>query len=342
MVSRLGIVVCGSIATDYLMTFPGRFAEQLVDGQLDHVSLSFLVDELDIRRGGAAANIAFGLGCLGLAPVLVGAVGDDFGEYSDWLGRHGVSTDHVLVSTTRHTARFLCTTDSDHNQIASFYPGAMQEARDIDLIAVLGDIGGTELVIISPDDPDAMLRHTAACRDAGQAFAADPSQQLARMDGPQIRALVEGAQYLFTNAYERDLLQQKTGWSPVQVLDRVGTWITTRGAQGVTIEQAGDHVPIGVPAAPVTRHADPTGVGDAFRAGFLAGVSWQLTAERSAHLGCQLASLVLESVGTQEYLFSPDDFAARLADSYGAAAAAQVRGWLPAGLAEAGMTGEQG
>jgi adenosine kinase len=330
----VSIVVCGSIATDYLMTFPGRFAEQLIPDQLDHVSLSFLVDDLEIRKGGAAANIAFGLGRLGLRPVLVGAVGADFGDYRAWLGEHQVNTDHVLVSETRHTARFLCTTDTDRNQIASFYPGAMQEAREIDLLAILRRLSdalepdSADLVVISPDDPVAMLQYTAACRDTGQPFAADPSQQLARMDGPEIRLLVDGAAYLFTNAYERELLESKTGWRSAEVLDRVGTWVTTHGPDGATVETAGGER-IEVPAAPELRRADPTGVGDAFRAGYLAGATWKLDPRRSAQLGCQLAALVLESVGTQEYPFSPADFAGRLAAAYGPEAADEARRWLP-------------
>jgi adenosine kinase len=293
------IVVTGSIATDYLMVFPGRFADQLVEGQLDKVSLSFLADELVIRRGGVAANIAFGLGSLGVRPALVGAVGADFAEYRQWLERHGVDTNHVRVSETRHTARFLCTTDLDHNQIATFYAGAMDEAREIDLMSVLSGLGDPH-VVVSPNDPAAMARHTAQCRELGVPFSADPSQQLARLNGEEIRALVTGARFLFTNDYERNLLTYKTGWSVPEVLDRVGTWITTRGRQGATIE-SGDRPPIRVDAVATDRKADPTGVGDAFRAGFLAGTARDLGTERSAHLGCTLATLVLETVGTQEY-----------------------------------------
>lgn len=325
----MSIVVTGSIATDYLMTFPGRITEQLIEGQLEHVSLSFLVDDLEIRKGGVAADIAFGLGCLGLRPVLVGAVGADFGEYRQWLEMHGVVTEHVLVSATRHTARFLCTTDADSNQIASFYPGAMTEASAIDLGSVISGGSRPELVIICPDDPEAMLRHTRACRAAGQRFAADPSQQLARLDGPKIRTLADGARYLFTNEYERDLLVQKTGWTVPEVLASVGTWITTRGAQGVTIESAGTAA-VSVPAAPEHHVADPTGVGDAFRAGFLAGVTWHLDELRSAQIGCLLATLALETVGTQEYRLAAGEFLDRFAEVYGPCAAADLQDKLPA------------
>ena len=223
------IAITGSIATDHLMRFPGRFADSLIADQLDKVSLSFLVDDLEIRRGGVAPNIAFGMGCLGLRPILVGAVGPDFADYRSWLERHGVDTESVHVSEVRHTARFICTTDSEQNQIASFYPGAMSEAREIELAPLAERVGGLDLVLIGANDPAAMVRHTEECRFRGFPFAADPSQQLARMEGPQIRELIEGAAYLFTNEYESALIAQKTGWSSAEVLDRVGVQITTLG-----------------------------------------------------------------------------------------------------------------
>lgn len=317
------IAVTGSIATDHLMFFPGRFTEQFVSDRLDRVSLSFLVDDLMIRRGGVAANIAFGLGVLGLRPVLVGAVGSDFDDYRTWLERHGVDTGSVHVSRTRHTARFLCTTDQDQNQIASFYAGAMVEARDIALRPVAERVGGLDLVVVAPNDPEAMLRHTAECRAQGYRFAADPSQQLARMSGTEITELVDGAHLLFTNEYESALLLEKTGWSHADVLARVGSWVTTLGDKGVRIESA--HAPaVEVPAAPEQRRVDPTGVGDAFRAGFLAALAWGLGTERAAQVGCQLAVLVLETAGTQEYVLHRADFLDRLRRAYGAEVAEEV------------------
>jgi adenosine kinase len=319
------IAVTGSIATDYLMTFPGRFSEQLVADQLDRVSLSFLVDELEVRRGGVAANISFGLGQLGLDPILVGAVGEDFdNDYRSWLTRHGVDTSAVHVSELRHTARFLCTTDLDQNQMASFYTGAMEEARFIELQPIAVRHGGLDLVVVSPNDPEAMIRHTDEARHLGVPFMADPGQQLARMDGGQVRRLVDGASYLITNDYERALLSTKTGWSDDAVLARVGTRITTRGPDGCVIDTAAGEV-IEVAAAPEHRREDPTGVGDAFRAGFLAGLSWHLGLERCAQIGSMVATYVLEHVGTQEYHLEAEDFLGRLAAVYGEDAAAEVR-----------------
>lgn len=319
------IAVTGSIATDYLMTFPGRFSEQLVADQLDRVSLSFLVDELEVRRGGVAANIAFGLARLGLQPLLVGAVGEDFNtDYRAWLSRHGVDTSGVHVSELRHSARFMCTTDEDQNQMASFYTGAMEEARFIELAPLRDRVGELDLVVISPNDPEAMVRHTEECRQLGLHFMADPGQQLARMEGPQVRKLIDGARYLVTNDYERTLLQTKTGWSDDEVLGRVGHRITTMGPKGAVIETA-DGTRTEIPAAPERRRVDPTGVGDAFRAGFLAGLAWHRPLERCAQIGSMMATYVLESVGTQEYDLEAQQFVERLADAFGADVADEVR-----------------
>ena len=162
---------------DHLMTFPGRFAESLVVEQLDKISLSFLVEDLQIKRGGIAPNVSFGLAALGLNPLLVGSVGEDFGEYRAWLDRHGVLTWPIHVSETKHTARFVCTTDADNAQIGSFYTGAMAEARQIELAPIAAKVGGLDLVIISPNDPEAMQRHTDECRARGYRFIADPSSR---------------------------------------------------------------------------------------------------------------------------------------------------------------------
>ncbi len=317
------VAVTGSIATDHLMTFPGRFSDSLVADKLDKVSLSFLVDELDIRRGGVAANIAFGMGCVGLRPILVGAVGSDFADYRSWLERHNVDTGSVHVSDVRHTARFVCTTDSEQNQIASFYPGAMSEARVIELQPVAQRVGGLDLVVVGPNDPEAMIRHTEECRFRGYPFAADPSQQLARMGGEEIGSLIDGAAYLFTNEYEAALTEQKTGWSSADILDRVAMRVTTLGAKGAMVETRGEPT-IYVDCPDEERKVDPTGVGDAFRAGFLAGVAWGLPPDRSCQIGSLLATYVIETVGTQEYELARQRFLGRIAQAYGDVAAADI------------------
>ena len=226
----VAILITGSIATDHLMSFPGKFSDSLVADKIDKVSLSFLVEELQIRRGGVAPNIAFGMGCLGLSPVLVGAVGPDFADYESWLQRHGVDTRGVHVSDSHHTARFVCTTDTEQNQIASFYPGAMSEARNIELKPIVDQVGGADVVLIGANDPEGMRRHTDECRFRGYPFAADPSQQLARMDGDDIKPLIEGAEYLFTNEYEAALIEQKTSWTAADLAAIVNVRIQTAPA----------------------------------------------------------------------------------------------------------------
>lgn len=322
------IAVTGSIATDHLMTFPGRFADQLVADQLHTVSLSFLVDELEIRRGGVAANIAFGMGRLGARPLLVGSAGEDFDEYRSWLDRHGVDTQSVRISETAHTARFVCTTDADHNQIGSFYPGAMSESRLIELQPVADRVGSLDLVLIGAGDPEAMIRHTEECRTRSIPFAADFSQQIARMDGDDIRVLLEDATYLFSNEYEKGLVETKTGWTGDEILDRVGTRVTTLGAKGVRIDRKGEE-PIVVGCPEEERKAEPTGVGDAFRAGFLTGLSWGVSLERAAQVGCMLATLVIETVGPQEYELRRGHFMERFTKAYGDDAAAEIQSLLP-------------
>lgn len=317
------IAVTGSIATDHLMTFKGRFADSLVVEQLDKISLSFLAEDLEIRRGGVAANIAFGMANLGQHPVLVGAVGEDFADYRSWLERHGVDCQSVHVSESRHTARFICTTDNDMAQIATFYAGAMSEARAIELQPVSDRVGGLDLVLVGANDPEGMQRHTQECRTRGIPFIADPSQQLAFADGPVIRRLIDGAAFLFTNEYEASLTEQKTGWSADEILARVGARVITRGGQGASIHRKGEE-PVDVPVAREVRKADPTGVGDAFRAGFLTGLAGGLGLERCAQLGSMLATYVIETVGTQEYSLGQRRFLERLAEAYGPDAAAEI------------------
>ena len=324
----MSVVVTGSIATDHLMTFPGRFAEQFVEGQMENVSLSFLVDDLVQHRGGAGANMAYGMGLLGLGPVLVGAVGSDFDDYEAWLRRHGVDTASIRWSEVKHTARFTCTTDATNNQIASFYSGAMAEASEIELAPVAARVGAPDLVIVGPNDPTAMVRHTRECLDRGYPFLADPSQQLAWADGEMIRTLVDGADLLFTNEYEAALLRQKTGWSHADVLGRVGTWVTTRAANGVRVEQR-DAETIEVIAVPETKPVEPTGGGDALRAGFVAARQWGLGVERATQVGSAVATAAVEVIGTQEYDLPRGSFLERFALAFGADAADEVAPHVP-------------
>lgn len=317
------IVVTGSIATDHLMKFPGKFSEQLLPDHLQKVSLSFLVDDLVLHRGGVAGNMAFAIGVLGGDVALVGAAGKDFDEYRSWLDEHGVDCSNVLISESAYTARFVCTTDEDMAQIASFYPGAMSESRNIKLADVANKAGAVDLVIVGANDPEAMFLHTEECRALGLAFAADPSQQLARLSGEEIRKLIDGATYLFTNDYEWDLLLQKSGWSEAEVMNQIGLRVTTLGPKGVDLVSS-DGTFVHVDVVPETHQADPTGIGDAFRAGFLTGRAAGLSLERSAQLASLVAVLVLEATGPQEWTWDRDAAIERLSAAYGPEAGQEI------------------
>ncbi|MEZ0338461.1 carbohydrate kinase family protein [Mycobacterium sp. pV006] len=317
------IAVTGSIATDHLMRFPGKFSEQLLADHLQKVSLSFLVDDLVLHRGGVAGNMAYAMGILGGNPTLIGAVGKDFDEYRTWLTSHGVNCDHVLVSDSAYTARFVCTTDLDMAQIASFYPGAMSEARNIKLADIAERSGAPDLVIIGANDPDAMFGHTEECRALGLPFAADPSQQLARLSGEEIRRLIDGATYLFTNDYEWDLLLQKSGWSEAEVMSQIQLRVTTLGEKGVDLVGR-DGTFVHVDVVPETHKEDPTGIGDAFRAGFLTGRDAGLSLERAAQLASLVATLVLEAPGPQEWSWDKDSAVQRLSAAYGEQAGQEI------------------
>ena len=321
------IAITGSVATDHLMTFPGLFNDSLMADQLHNVSLSFLVDDLQIRRGGVAANICFGMGVLGGNPLLVAAVGSDFAEYKKWLETHGVNCEYVHVSKTAHTARFMCTTDQEQNQIASFYPGAMSESGELELTEIAKKVDGLGLVLIGADDPAAMRKHTLACKALGVPFVADPSQQLPRLDGPQTIDVIDGATYLFNNEYEATLIEQRTGWSSDEVLQHVGVRITTLGKNGARITSR-DGLDITVPVAQEKVIKDPTGVGDAFRAGFLMGLGWGLELQRCAEVGSLLATYVIETVGTQEFELDKNEFIERLGQAYGKDCAQDVASHL--------------
>jgi len=317
------IAVTGSIATDHLMTFPGRFVDQLIPDKLDKIALSFLVDSLQIRYGGVAANMAFGMGCLGLRPLLVGSAGADFAEYRGWLEAHGVDTSGVSESAVHHTGRFISTTDADLNHFASFYPGAMVEDTKIDLGELTERAGPIDLVLIGASDPEAMSSFTRQCREHQIPFAADTSWQLARMEGEQVRDLVDGAAYLFCNEYEAKLTERKSGWADEEVTARVAVRVTTLGADGARVDRAGEP-PILVPPITGVTPREPTGAGDGFRAGFLAATAWGLGLERAAQLGNLMAVQALEAVGPQDYELKPGPLVERFAAVYGPGAAQEL------------------
>ena len=307
----MSIIVTGSIAFDYLMSFPGKFTEHLLPEHMQRVSLSFLVDSMDKRRGGCAPNIAYTLALLGERPRLMGTAGQDFGEYRQWLEAAGVDTSLVKQVADKFTASFFCSTDEANNQIASFYTGAMANAGELSFRTA----GPVTLAIVSPNDPGAMLQYAEECRALGIRYIWDPGQQCARMSGEELRDGVDGAAIVICNDYEFELLRQKTGFDEAAVLARAGALIVTRGEHGCIVREGGRE--LAVPAVPPTRIVDPTGVGDAFRGGLMKGIAAGADLEVSARIGAVAATYALEHLGGQSHAYSQQEFGERYAEHFG-------------------------
>jgi len=307
------LVVTGSIAFDYLMSFPGKFTEHLLPEHMHRVSLSFLVDTMDKRRGGCAPNIAYTLALLGERPHVMATAGQDFGDYRAWMEAAGIDTAYVKVVPDRFTASFFCSTDQASNQIASFYTGAMANAGELSFRTIPG-LKGEGLVIISPNDPDAMVQYAQECSTLGIRYIWDPGQQCARMDGTQLAEGLTGAFMVIVNDYEFELLRQKTGMSEKDVQDEVDVLVITRGEKGCSV--FADGVQTDVPAVPPVRIEDPTGVGDAFRGGFMKGLATRASYEECARLGSVAATYALEHLGGTSHAYSLDEFRARYTAHY--------------------------
>jgi adenosine kinase len=301
------IIVTGSIAFDYLMSFPGKFVEHFLPEHLQKVSLSFLVDTMDKRRGGCAPNIAYTLALLGQRPFLMATAGQDFGEYNEWLGAAGVDTSLVKIVPDKFTASFFCSTDTANSQIASFYTGAMAHAAELSFRTV-DEIG---LVIISPNDPAAMTQYAEECRTLHAPFIFDPGQQCARMSGDDLRDGIAGARVLICNDYEFELIRQKTGMSEDDVQKQAELLVITRGEEGCSLYEKGNRIDIAAVAP--TRIVDPTGVGDAFRGGFMTGIAEGAPFRVSAQMGIVAATYALEHLGGQSHSYTRAEFDARYA-----------------------------
>jgi len=307
----MSIVVTGSIAYDYLMSFPGKFTEHFLPEHMNRVSLSFLVDTMDKRRGGCAPNIAYTLALLGERPRLMATAGQDFGEYRQWLDAAGVDTSLVKVVEGKFTASFFCSTDQESNQIASFYTGAMANAAELSFRAA----PECRLAIISPNDPAAMVHYAEECRTLKLPFIWDPGQQCARMSGDELAEGLNGAAIVMCNDYEFELIRQKTGLDEAGVLARAAVLVVTKGEHGCTIIEQGGSTD--VPAVPPHRIVDPTGVGDAFRAGFLKGMTEKADYRVCAQLGTVAATYSLEHLGGQSHAFTRAEFTDRYATHFG-------------------------
>jgi len=314
------VVVTGSVAFDYLMRFPGHFVEHLMPDRLHRLSVSFLVDDMRRVPGGCGPNIAYGLALLGERPLLLASAGNDAAAYRDALGAAGVDVSALVVHPDVATASFFVSTDRDQNQIATFYAGAMARARELSLRD--SRIGSDSLVIVSPNDPEAMRRYTEECRDLGIPFVYDPSQQVARLTGAELLEGVRGAAMLIANDYEIGIVSQKSGLSVEALEERVPVLVTTHGAEGSTISfrnAANRRERLRIPAAPLEREAlDPTGVGDAFRAGLLRGLRLRLPWEVAGRIGSVAASVSLEALGPQPAAYSRQEFVARYERHFGA------------------------
>jgi len=289
------------------MTFPGYFRDHFLPDKLDSISLSFLVDSFTKRRGGIAPNIAYTLALLGERPHIMATVGEDFGEYRDWLESKGVDTSRMKVIPGVVTASFFCNTDRSNNQIASFYPGAMGCAKELSFRQWEGE--RPDLVVISPNDPEAMKQYVAECHELGIPYFYDPSQQIVRLTGDELRTGIVGGKALFVNDYELGLVQKMTGMNAQDMLQYLQFVVVTCGSQGSTIytEQLEYHIPV----VPPEQIADPTGVGDAYRGGFLTGYSHNLDLEICGQMGTLAATYCLEREGTQGHAYAKTEFIAR-------------------------------
>ncbi len=304
------IVVTGSIAYDYLMSFPGKFTDLILPEHIHRVSLSFLVDTMDKRRGGCAPNIAYTLALLGERPLLLATAGDDFGEYRAWLEAAGVDTSGVKQIPGKFSASFFCNTDENNNQIASFYTGAMAHAGEVSFRSV----GGGDLAIISPNDPGAMVQYAGECRALGLRYIFDPGQQCARMSGDELLEGVVGAAIVVCNDYEYEILKQKTGLGEREILEKAGALVITRGENGSSILTRSERVD--VHAVAPRRIVDPTGVGDAFRGGLLKGIALGHQLPTSAQMGSVAATFALEHLGGQGHAYTWDEFRLRYEQNY--------------------------
>jgi adenosine kinase len=310
----MNLIVTGSIAFDYLMSFPGKFTDHLLAEHMHRVSLSFLVDTMDKRRGGCAPNIAYTLALLGERPKLMATAGQDFGDYRRWLDAAGIDTSLVEVIDGKFTASFFCSTDEANNQIASFYTGAMADAGRLSFRTIPG-LAHEGMVIISPNDPGAMVTYAEECSTLGVRYIWDPGQQCARMDGSQLADGIVGAFMVIVNDYELELLRQKTGMSEADILREVELLVVTRGERGCTVMTKEGEAE--VPAVIPDRIEDPTGVGDAFRGGFMKGLAMRASYETCAKIGSVAAAYALEHLGGTSHAYTWVEFEGRYRKHFG-------------------------
>lgn len=305
------IVVTGSIAYDYLMSFPGKFSDHLIPEQLHNVSLSFLVDSMKRQRGGVAANIAYTNALLGGHPTIMATVGQDFVEYRAWLESYGVDTSAIIVFDDDYCASFFVNTDQEQNQIASFYTGAMAHAKTLSFATNAAD---TDITIISPNDPAAMDAYVQECKALDIPYIYDPSQQTIRLTAEQLYNGLDGCLLLTVNDYELSMIKEKTGLKKEEILDKAGGLLLTKGKYGSEITVGGQVIEI--PVVPPTQIVEPTGAGDAFRGGLLRGLQLGLPWEVIGRMGALCSTYVLENFGTQSHVYTREAFVARYRQNF--------------------------
>jgi len=300
-------LICGSLAYDTIMVFGDRFANHILPDKIHMLSVSFLVPQLRREYGGCAGNIAYNLALLGDAGLPMATVGRDFAPYRDWMAASGVPADHVRTVDSELTAQAFITTDLDDNQITAFHPGAMQHSH----LNHVGDAAGIALGIVAPDGREGMIRHAEQFAAAGIPFIFDPGQGLPMFGREELERFIAQARWVTLNDYEWQLVQQKTGWTERQLVGRVAALIVTHGAAGSTIHTRDGALRI--PAAPVSAVVDPTGCGDAYRAGLIHGLLRGLDWQTTGHIAAVLGAIKIESRGTQNHRFTREGFERRLA-----------------------------
>jgi adenosine kinase len=307
----MSALICGSIAFDTIMVFRDRFRNHILPEQFHILNVSFLVPELRREFGGCAGNIAYNLALLGGAGRPMATVGEDFAAYADWLDGHGIARDHVRVVPGTYTAQAYITTDQDDNQITAFHPGAMNHAQ----VNRVEDAAGTTIGMVSPDGREGMIEHAAQFAAAGIPFVFDPGQGMPMFDGPTLERFAEQATWLAFNDYEAKLMAERTGKGPEALAQQAAAVIVTRGAAGSLVFTRQRVYQI--PAAPATRVVDPTGCGDAYRAGLLYGLMNGLDWETTGRIAALMGAIKVEQTGTQNHTFGRTDFAARFKEAFG-------------------------
>ncbi len=307
----MSALICGSMAYDTIMVFHDRFRNHILPDKVHILNVSFLVPEMRREFGGCAGNIAYNLKLLGGEPLPMATVGRDFGPYADWLDRCQISRECIKVIDHSYTGQAFITTDMDDNQITAFHPGAMNFAHE----NRVSDAAGARIGIVSPDGRQGMTEHAAQFHERAIPFIFDPGQGMPMFDGTELLGFMRQATWATFNDYEAELMQERTGQSLEQLAREVEALIVTRGSEGSRVFSAGHQIEI--PVAPTGRVLDPTGCGDAYRAGLLYGLMCELPWEVSGRVAALLGAIKAESAGTQNHRFTPSEFAARFQESFG-------------------------